>query len=97
MLVILVVGLFLQLCIGKRVSLALYQRYTLEMPKRFVIYFGFVICAYIETEASPNGHHTLFGNKNVTQTEQCYRPCIDGELRVCHFKFVMEYYHAMGP
>lgn len=28
--------------------------------------------------------------------ENCLRPCSSGESKICYFKFVLEYYHAMG-
>uniref|UniRef100_T1GHN8 Uncharacterized protein n=1 Tax=Megaselia scalaris TaxID=36166 RepID=T1GHN8_MEGSC len=27
----------------------------------------------------------------------CNRDCVEGENRICYFKFVLEHYHAMGP
>lgn len=38
-------------------------------------------------------------NHNVTHLlgDDCHRPCMENDSRVCYFKFVLEYYHAMGP
>lgn len=29
--------------------------------------------------------------------ELCLRECVEGDNRICYFKFVLEHYHAMGP
>lgn len=59
-----------------------------------IFYRGFIIknlnyAGTLESEENHNVSH-LFGN-------DCHRPCIEHGNRVCYFKFVLEYYHAMGP
>lgn len=33
---------------------------------------------------------------NAVPGEACYRTCQEGNVRVCHFKFNLEYYQVLG-